>query len=395
MTSGTGGPPIRVPDALAASLGKFFGDAGRAWVRGLPGLAAACLDRWALRVDGAPICGAVALVLPVRRGDGTAAVLKLQPVDEETVGEPLALRTWGGDGAVRLLEHDTGSGALLLERLDAGRSLAMVPDDLAALRILRERLARLTAVPAPPGIRHLSGVAAAMLDRVPGALAVVSDPALRRLVRACAAAVAELLPEAGDRLLHWDLHFHNVLARPGGPDAAGPDAMNPDAASPDAVNPDAVNPKTAGSDAAGPDAMNPDAAGSGRDAVGRDAVGRDAVCRDAVGRDAACRAGGRGEWLAIDPKPVAGDPGFELLAALHNRWDDVVATGNVTRAVLVRFDLMTEVLGLDRRRAAGWTLGRVLENALWEAEKQDTTWHTGPDRAIATALSNRYRLAVT
>ena len=31
------------------------------------------------------------------------------------------------------------------------------------------------------------------------------------------------------------------------------------------------------------------------------------------------------------------------------------------RALLRRFDLMTEILGLDRSRAAGWTLGRVLQ----------------------------------
>lgn len=56
------------------------------------------------------------------------------------------------------------------------------------------------------------------------------------------------------------------------------------------------------------------------------------------------------------------------MPALDNRWDDIVATGDVARAVRRRFDLMTEVLGLDRRRAAGWTLGRVLQNTLWDIE---------------------------
>jgi Aminoglycoside/hydroxyurea antibiotic resistance kinase len=64
------------------------------------------------------------------------------------------------------------------------------------------------------------------------------------------------------------------------------------------------------------------------------------------------------EWKAIDPKPLSGDPGFELLPALWNRWDDLVAMGDLPRALLRRFDLMTEVLGLDRSRAAGWTLGQ-------------------------------------
>jgi streptomycin 6-kinase len=91
---------------------------------------------------------------------------------------------------------------------------------------------------------------------------------------------------------------------------------------------------------------------------------------------------------AIDRKPLAGDPGFELLPALDNRWEEVVATGNMTRAVLRRFDLLTEVLGLDRQRATGWTLGRVLQNALWDIEDGDTA--LDPTQiVIAAALIRR------
>ena len=318
MTSRPTGHRWEVPAALTDSHTKYFGDAGRAWIAALPQLAADFLDRWALREDGAPMCGAVALVLPVLLPDGTAAALKLQPIDTETSGEPVALRAWDGDGAVRLLRHDPDSGAMLLERLNADRTLAAVPDDLAALQILSELLARLTAVPAPPGMRRLADIAAAMLDQVPAALARL-DPAEHRLIQRCAGAVRELLPEAGSRLLHWDLHYDNVLAPR--PDARPADRPEP--------------------------------------------------------------------WLAIDPKPLAGDPGFELLAALHNRWDDVVATGNVPRAIRKRFDLMTEVLNLDRQRAVGWTLGRVLQNVLWEVDTGDTAWHTDPDRAVAHALLDR------
>jgi streptomycin 6-kinase len=301
---------IVVPEELADSHAMFFGAAGRVWIDALPGLAAACLERWQLTLDGPTGYGAVALILPVRCADDTPAVLKLQPVDDETGGEPAALRAWQGHGAVGLLRHDADTGSMLLERLDADRSLDAIPDDLAALRILTELMAGLHAVPAPPGIRHLRDVAAAMLDRVPHALATVADPDERRLIDTCASAVADLVTEPGDRLLHWDLHFYNVLATLDDPQ----------------------------------------------------------------------------RWLAIDPKPLVGDPGFELLAALHNRWDDVVATGDVPRAVCRRFDLMTDVLGLDRQRAIGWTLARILQNALWEAENSDTAWSTEPDRAIARAL---------
>ncbi len=91
-------------------------------------------------------------------------------------------------------------------------------------------------------------------------------------------ALEEVLPEAGDRLMHEDLHFDDILA----PHPA--DQREP--------------------------------------------------------------------WLAIDANPVAGDPGFALLAALHDRWEEAVATGDVPRAIRRRFDLMTEILGLDRKPAA-------------------------------------------
>ena len=51
----------------------------------------------------------------------------------------------------------------------------------------------------------------------------------------------------------------------------------------------------------------------------------------------------------------------------------MVATGEPVRLVHRRFDLLTEALGLDRKRAAGWTLGRVPQNCLWDIEDDATT----------------------
>jgi streptomycin 6-kinase len=303
---------IEIPAELVSWHRKWFGESGRAWIDALPDLAAALLDQWQLRPDGAPTRGAVALVLPVLRADGRPAVLKLQPVTEDTIGEPDALRAWDGSGAVRLLDHDPASGSMLLERLDAARTLANVHDDLAALQILSELLARLSSVPAPAGMRELSDVGADLLDRSPRALTLARDPEQLRVIRGCTAALEEVLPDAGDRVLHGDLHHYNILA---------PDPSDP-----------------------------------------------------------------REPWLAIDPKPLAGDPGFDLLPALHNRWDEAVARGDLPTAIRRRFDLMTDVLGLDRKRAAAWTLARILSYALWDVEHDDTIWHTEPDRAIALTL---------
>lgn len=118
-------------------------------------MATAYLDRWQLAIDGPVASGAVALIVPVGRRDGSKAVLKLQPVDDETRDEPAALQAWAGQGAVRLLEHDPSSGAMLLERLDASRDLNTMEDDIAAAKIIAELLVQLNSVPAPAGLRHL------------------------------------------------------------------------------------------------------------------------------------------------------------------------------------------------------------------------------------------------
>lgn len=273
---------IDIPEELAAVQAEVNGDEGRAFIARLPELAAEFLRRWGLRVDGPPMHGWSALILPVTAADGTRAVLKLQLLDEESAGEPVALRRWDGDGAVRLLGHDEASGTMLLERLDPDRMLAHLPDVHESVLVIARLLAHLTSFAAPTGLRRLGDIARDMLEQTPGALRQIPDPRTRRTVADCAAAVREVVDEPGDRLLHWDLHDENVLAS------------------------------------------------------------------------------ARAPWLAIDPKPLAGDPGFELWPALANRFD--------AADVRWRFDAMTDVLGLDRARARAWTYGRLLQNALWDVE---------------------------
>ncbi|NUT31962.1 MAG: hydroxyurea phosphotransferase [Hamadaea sp.] len=301
---------ITVPPTLAANLAKYYEERGRAWVADAPRLAAEYLDRWELRPDGAAKHGVVALVLPVRRADGTPAMLKLQIVDPEHLGEGDALRTWNGDAAVRLIDVSADGGVLLLEKLDHTRDLLSVADDVEAAQITAALLVRLHAYTAPPEIRPLSDVVEKMLAFVPEAAPRLADPTEATLLRDWAAAVGEVAGECGDRLLHWDLHFENVLA------------------------------------------------------------------------------GGREEWLAIDPKPLAGDPGFDLLPALHNRWDEVMAAPDPARAVLRRFDAMVEVMGLDRDRAAVWTVARTLQNSLWTIEDGEDCLETR-QVLVAQAVTRR------
>ena len=205
------------------------------------------------------------------------------------MGEALGLRTWSTEYVVEVLEDDPDTATILLERLEP-RSLNDVPDDTEATQLLAELLAKLCVVPGPPGLRRLEEIVAGMLDDATRLIPRLADPDQQSLVRRYAAQAAELVQEPGDRLLHWDLHYDNVMASR------------------------------------------------------------------------------RKPWLVIDPKPLAGDPGFEVLPVLRNRWDDLVATGDLPRAIRRRFDLMVDVVGLERDRALGWTLVRILQNTLWDLD---------------------------
>ena len=304
---------IAVPEKLIAYHGRFRGEEGLAWIARLPRLAASYLRRWGLTPDGAPMHGMVALVLPVRRADGVPAALKLQPIDPEHLGEGVALRAWDGQGAVRLLAEDetADSSILLLERLRSDRMLRSLPDIDQAVGVLTGLLARLNAHRAPPEIRRLDDVVAEMIADAPMAVAAQSDPDEAKLLARWVAMVAELAGHAGDRLLHWDLHYYNVLAAE------------------------------------------------------------------------------REPWLAIDPKPLAGHPGFELLPALDNRWTEAVGTGDAGRAIRRRFDQMIEALALDRAEAVAWIFARILQNEIWSAEdtEEGELWLDPKQIVIAEAIA--------
>jgi streptomycin 6-kinase len=82
-------------------------------------------------------------------------------------------------------------------------------------------------------------------------------------------------------------------------------------------------------------------------------------------------AGDREPWLVIDPKPMSGDPHYEVAPLLWNRWDEVVASGNVRDAVRRRFHTTIDAAGLDEDRAREWVVVREIHNALWTIQDAD------------------------
>lgn len=95
--------------------------------------------------------------------------------------------------------------------------------------------------------------------------------------------------------------------------------------------------------------------------------------------------GERGPWLVIDPKPMSGDPHYELAPMLFNRWDDVIAGGDVRDAVRRRFHTLVDSAGLDEHRARDWVVVREVINAMWAVEDDDhddVTMHLAVAKAV-------------
>jgi streptomycin 6-kinase len=277
--------PVEIPSGflVVASRGQDWAD----WLDRLPRLTRDLLDEWQLRVDGTPSYGNCALVVPVITADGLSAVLKVQFPHWEAETEHLALRDWGGNGAVQLLRADPRRFALLLERLEP-RDLTTV-DALEACEIVGSTYKRLH-LPAGPQYRTLSGELAQWVERL--RRLPMSAPVPHRYVEQAISLAEDFVADPGTdgKLIHTDLHYENMLAAE------------------------------------------------------------------------------REPWLVIDPKPLSGDPHYEVAPLVWNRWDEVVASGDLRFGVRQRFYAAIDAGGLDEERARDWVIVRQMLNVLWTLE---------------------------
>jgi streptomycin 6-kinase len=220
----------------------------------------------------------VSLVVPVTDGRGADVVLKIQFPHPECEHEAAALAHWAGDGAIRLLDHDTELHALLIERCVPGDHLAgRDPDE--ALDVLIRLLPRLWK-PVREPFRPLATEAAVWANGLTERWRRAGEPFERVLLDTAVDALQSLAVSQSDHesvLLHQDLHASNVLRAE------------------------------------------------------------------------------REPWLAIDPKPLAGERAFAV-APIVRDYD----LGHTLPAVQRRLERLVTALDLDRARAWGWAFGQTV-----------------------------------
>jgi streptomycin 6-kinase len=76
-------------------------------------------------------------------------------------------------------------------------------------------------------------------------------------------------------------------------------------------------------------------------------------------------------WVAIDPKPMAGHPGYELMPALRNRTDEYGTGSAVRHLVRRRLEIVCEAAGIDVEAAKAWTSIAGLLDIYWHVTSGD------------------------
>jgi streptomycin 6-kinase len=215
-----------VPETVRA---KALAAGAGAWLAALPRLIADLERDWSIRV-GAPYAGGTeAYVARVTTADRAPAVLKLlvPRAGNEPAHEITVLRLAGGDGCARLLRHDAGRAALLVERLGPAMSDLGLPirrrheilTDLAG-RVWRPAAGHGLPTGADKG-RWLAGFVAERW-------AALDEPCTERAVAYALACVERRIAAHDDEravLVHGDVHEWNALRAGDGFKLVDPDGL--------------------------------------------------------------------------------------------------------------------------------------------------------------------------
>jgi streptomycin 6-kinase len=89
-------------------------------------------------------------------------------------------------------------------------------------------------------------------------------------------------------------------------------------------------------------------------------------------------------WLAIDPKGVVADIGYETGTFIRNELPADVGSEQTRRLIGCRVDQLAEALDLDRERVRQWALAHCVMSAWWDYD-ENGSWR--PTIVIAEHLS--------
>lgn len=278
--------------------------AGAEWIARLPDLVQRAQDRWQVQLTQPFGVGTAAWTAPGTLPDGTPIVVKISYPHDEARYEAAALRLWHGLAAVELLDQHGPDWALLLRRAHPGTPM-LHDASPADLRVNRglEVLRNLHQGDAGQG-------ATAGMAHLTAVSSRWAEVATERATRWAA------MLTGGEYLVRAGLDLLRAFGTPGA--KTGPTVL---------LHGD-LNPGN--------------------------------LLLDAPGT-------GPGHWLAIDPKPMIGDPAYDLWPLLA-QVDQPFTAPDPLPVLHHRVHLAATTLGIPALRISEWALARTIESLLWQLE---------------------------
>jgi streptomycin 6-kinase len=74
-------------------------------------------------------------------------------------------------------------------------------------------------------------------------------------------------------------------------------------------------------------------------------------------------------WVAIDPKGIVGDPGYEVGSFMMNQLPVGVTESTMMKLLSRRLSIFSEELGIARERLARWAFCHTVLSAVWDFEE--------------------------
>lgn len=281
-----------------------------AWRSTVPDLLARSVARWGLTLGRVHPGGSASYVVSVRTAAGRDAVLKLSFPHREARDEAAALRWWDGSGSVRLLQADLNDPfVLLLERCDPGVRLAD-RHDLSPERRLSIAADLLT--------RLWSRTASNDSDTTTAPAPTTRFERVADVAAEWADLVEERMRTFRPDLDHVAVARGNALLRELPVTAPRTVVVHGD------YNPGNLLTAT------------------------------------------------REPWLVIDPKPMVGDPSYDLCPLLM-QIDDPFSLPDTEGHLRNRISLLADLTGESPVRIAAWCVARLVESSLWYTSRSELT----------------------
>jgi streptomycin 6-kinase len=206
---------VQVPDAVRRKA-LALGEPGATWLAGLGGLVRDLAAEWGLAIGRIMPGGSEALVAEAGTADGRDAALKIAiPGLDPEASELRTLLAGQGRGYARVLRHDWGRGAMLLERLGPQLAELGLPVDAQIEAICATLLQ--AWVPAPPdGVLLQTGAekAKSLAGFIEATWRELGKPCTGRTIERAlrfAAMRGQAFDPATAVLAHGDAHACNTL----------------------------------------------------------------------------------------------------------------------------------------------------------------------------------------